>query len=156
FVAVGNGGTILTSTNGTNWTAQVSGTANNLATLIFGNGIYVVVGQSGTVLVSSDAKTWTPGNAGVTIDLTWVSFGNGMFLISGPDTAFGFETILRSVNALTWTSSIPLFKQTYIGESISSDNIESIAFADNEFLMAVSVGLNQNAGDGPVHAEAYF
>ena len=44
FVAVGRGGTILTSTTGVAWTNQVSGTDLSLQDVIFGNGLFVAVG----------------------------------------------------------------------------------------------------------------
>jgi photosystem II stability/assembly factor-like uncharacterized protein len=61
FVAVGDVGTILTTTDGITWTTHSSGlTTNPLPNL---NGVthgayYVAVGDSGTILTSVDANTW--------------------------------------------------------------------------------------------------
>ena len=52
FVAVGVGGTILTSPDGVNWTAQNSGTNNHLRGVTYGNGTFVAVGLGGTILTS--------------------------------------------------------------------------------------------------------
>jgi hypothetical protein len=45
FVAVGKGGTILTSPDGVNWTARTSGTRNDLYGVTYGNGTFVAVGD---------------------------------------------------------------------------------------------------------------
>ena len=52
FVAVGDGGVILTSPDGVNWTARVSGTYNSLFGVTYGNGTFVAVGDGGTILTS--------------------------------------------------------------------------------------------------------
>lgn len=58
FIVVGEGGVILTSIDGDNWTTAASGTVNNLNAIDWscereGNELYVIVGDGGTVL------TWT-------------------------------------------------------------------------------------------------
>jgi len=62
FVAVGDGGTIVSSTDGINWTPQISNSSNNLNGVTYG-GIYVAVGDSGTILTSGNGGTWTPVSA---------------------------------------------------------------------------------------------
>jgi len=52
FVAVGEGGTILTSQNGQNWTPRESGTTQPLYGVTYGNGTFVAVGKNGTILTS--------------------------------------------------------------------------------------------------------
>jgi hypothetical protein len=44
FIAVGESGTILTSSKGTSWFKQTPPTLNNLYDIIYENGMYVVVG----------------------------------------------------------------------------------------------------------------
>jgi hypothetical protein len=52
FVAVGKGGTILTSPDGVNWTAQTSGMRSWLSSVTYGNGLFVAVGLVDTILTS--------------------------------------------------------------------------------------------------------
>ena len=52
FVAVGNGGTILTSPDGVNWTRRTSGTRSWLGGVTYGNGTFVAVGEEGIILTS--------------------------------------------------------------------------------------------------------
>ena len=59
FVAVGDNGTILTSSDGTTWTSRTSGTTEYLRGGAYGNSTLVVVGASGTILTSSDGTTST-------------------------------------------------------------------------------------------------
>src|SRR5690606_20008532 len=54
WVVVGDGGTILTSTNDTTWTSRTSGTTQHLRGVAYGDGLYVAVGLSGTILTSPD------------------------------------------------------------------------------------------------------
>ncbi|MEA3309715.1 MAG: hypothetical protein U9Q70_09425, partial [Chloroflexota bacterium] len=56
FVVMGDDGTILTSSNGANWTADTSGTSNTLSGITYGDGLFVAVGAYGTILTSPDGK----------------------------------------------------------------------------------------------------
>src|ERR1051325_4207560 len=59
YISIGELGTILTSTDGTNWVRRESGTTDTLRDCAYGAGRYVVVGDFGTVLSSTDLVTWT-------------------------------------------------------------------------------------------------
>jgi len=65
FVLVGAGGTILTSTDLTRFTARTSGTSNTLRASTFGGGVRVAAGDydgdgRATLLTSPDGITWLP------------------------------------------------------------------------------------------------
>jgi hypothetical protein len=74
FVAVGSGGTILTSPDGTTWTKRSSATGNNLTDVASSGTGLVAVGDKGTVVTSADGVNW------IALDLP--SLGPGMFLQS--------------------------------------------------------------------------
>ena len=59
FVAVGVNGTILTSDNGTEWTARTSGTTENLNRVAYGDGRYIAVGENATYKYSDNASSWS-------------------------------------------------------------------------------------------------
>ena len=82
FVAVGESGAILTSSDGTAWTSRASGTNHSLCDAAYGNGTFVVVGDGGTVLTSPDGITWTSRISGTDDTLSGVAFGasDGPFL----------------------------------------------------------------------------
>jgi hypothetical protein len=64
FVAVGDGGAILTSPDGVTWTPRTSGTSNTLFGVTYGNGLFVAVGDGGAILTSPDGVNWTPRTSG--------------------------------------------------------------------------------------------
>ena len=68
FVAVGNSGNILTSSDGTSWDNRTSGTSNDLYGVTYENSTYVATGENGTILTSSDGITWTSLFFGFTTD----------------------------------------------------------------------------------------
>lgn len=59
WVIVGMGGRILTSPNGTTWTARTSGVTTNFPACNFGNGLFIVNGATGVFHTSTDGITWT-------------------------------------------------------------------------------------------------
>ena len=54
FVAMGDNGTILTSSDGSTWTSRTSGTSEILYEVTCANSTFVVLGTTGTILTSSD------------------------------------------------------------------------------------------------------
>src|SRR3989442_6022940 len=89
FVAVGFGGTILTSTDGVSWVQRQSGTQNYLKGVAYGNGQYVAVGDSdvfltpGTILTSVDGVNWAQHQSGTTHGLSGIAYGNGPVVAVG-------------------------------------------------------------------------
>jgi photosystem II stability/assembly factor-like uncharacterized protein len=95
FVVVGQNGTILTSTNGTAYTARTSGTAHHLNGVATDNSLLVAVGNTGTILTSSDnGVTWitrtTPGTDNLKSIVwdakhsTWIAGGFGGIIWTSP------------------------------------------------------------------------
>jgi hypothetical protein len=72
YVAVGAGGTVLTSLDGTTWTAQAPLTTNDLTAITFG-GQFVAVGKGGVILTSLDGLAWETRTSGTTNDLLAVT-----------------------------------------------------------------------------------
>jgi hypothetical protein len=61
FVAVGDGGVILASFDGTNWTSNPSGASVILRAVAYGKGNFVAVGDQGTILESTGTIPVRPG-----------------------------------------------------------------------------------------------
>ncbi|MCB1130391.1 MAG: PKD domain-containing protein, partial [Verrucomicrobiae bacterium] len=64
YIAVGDGGTMWRSTNGTSWSPVATGVTQDLPGVTFGNGIFMVVGRDdtnwyGIVHTSPDGVNWT-------------------------------------------------------------------------------------------------
>ncbi len=99
FVAVGDGGRILTSPNGMNWAPRASGTLNGLAGVAWSGEQFAAVGDGGTILTSPDIVTWKARTSGTTANLLAVTWGRDQFV------AVGYPgTILTSPDGVTWTT----------------------------------------------------
>jgi len=125
FVAVGENGTILRSSDGRTWSAANSGTVANLAAAAFGNGTFVVVGDTGTILTSSDGIAWTAQSSGTTNQLDSLAYGGGVFVAGSTD-----GTNLISSNASVWTpSAFP---------ASAGQNSVQVVFGQGVFVAAVT------------------
>lgn len=106
FVAVGDGGIIVLSTNAMNWLRQPSPTTSTLYGLTFGGGRFVSVGDAGSVLQSTNGSDWLSANAGVTNNFRAIAFGNGHFVALTDNSK-----LMRSTDSTTWegsTNGVPI------------------------------------------------
>ena len=105
YVAVGNLGIILSSSDATNWTVRVpsSTTNKNLWGVAYGAAAgftgFVAVGDAKTISTSIDGVTWnTTTSSTITGNMKAITFGNGLFVAVGDG-----GRIFTSLNAVTWT-----------------------------------------------------
>jgi hypothetical protein len=106
YVAVGNNGTLYSSSDGITWTSRTSGFGTTaIFTVAYGNGLFVAAGNSGILTTSTDGITWTArtSNMGsnqiqqvVYANSVWVGVGYG-----GGTTNTG--GIIYSTDGITWT-----------------------------------------------------
>jgi hypothetical protein len=99
YVAVGQEGTVVTSSDGINWTVQDSGQLNNLLSVTYGSAGFLAVGPNGTVLTSPDGVNWTQQNPGTSASFESATFGNGYYLITGANAV-----VMTSPDGVNWTS----------------------------------------------------
>jgi hypothetical protein len=103
-VAVGDNGSIYTSTNGATWTKATSGTTEWLRGVAFGNGAYVAVGENGKILRSTGGNSWSPITSGTTAHLNRVRYvgttGTGQFIAIGNNGV----TLSSATGNAPWTS----------------------------------------------------
>jgi len=77
FVAVGDGGTIQSTTDGITWTTLTSNTTANLRGIAYSGVRYVAVGDGGVLTTSIDAGvTWTAQTIAGAGNLRKIAFGN--------------------------------------------------------------------------------
>jgi photosystem II stability/assembly factor-like uncharacterized protein len=133
FIALGQSGTILTSSDGVTWTSRTSGSSRNLWAVAYGNSTYVVVGGSGTILTSSDGISWTSRSSGTSSPLYGVSFGNNVFVAVGYSA-----TILSSSDGSSWSS-----------RSGAEGQLDTVTYGNGKFI-AVGAAYNKlfSSGDG--------
>jgi len=98
FVAVG-GDQVVTSPDGLNWTPRVSGTANSIQSVAYGNGLLVGVGWSGTVITSTNGTDWISRNPATNVSMMQVVYGNGVFVALWESQD---GSILVSTNGADW------------------------------------------------------
>jgi hypothetical protein len=98
FVAVGQEGTVLTSSDGLNWSGQYSGTLSNLLSVAYGSAGFLAAGPGGTIINSPDGTNWLVQNPGTLGYLENVSYGNGYYLVTGNG-----GVALTSPDGITWT-----------------------------------------------------
>lgn len=102
FIAVGEGGSVLYSTDIATWTAGTSSTTKNLNAVASSGSVAVAVGQDGTIIRSTDGQTWTAATSvpAGTGHLNGVSYaGSGLWVAVGANC-----TVLTSSDGNTWTA----------------------------------------------------
>jgi photosystem II stability/assembly factor-like uncharacterized protein len=89
-VVVGDAGTILTSTDGTNWSLTTLPSSQNLRSIAFGSR-FVTVGQGGAAAFSDDGTTWQLSSVAGSPDLSAVIFAPAMYVAVGALGANAFS-----------------------------------------------------------------
>ncbi|MFD2328353.1 S-layer homology domain-containing protein [Cohnella sp. GCM10020058] len=123
FVAVGDGGAILTSADGENWTKQTLDTTARLSGVAYGDGLFVAVGEGGAVAYSTDGSAWTSGVVADAYLLTSVAYGAGAFVAVGyesdEESASIYEIDKADIDSATtpgdatWTNVTPIGELAY-------------------------------------------
>lgn len=107
-VAVGDNGSIYTSTNGLHWSKATSGTTEWLRSVAFGGNNFVAVGENGKILRSSNSSgtSWNSASPITSQHLNRVRYlgnnGSGFFMAVG-----NTGVALSSASGTTWTSLNP-------------------------------------------------
>ncbi|MBI1175947.1 hypothetical protein GC207_00750 [bacterium] len=122
FVAVGDLGYIMTSTNGLKWNLEVSPTTNQLRSVIYTDQ-FVASGDKGTIITSPDARTWQLTTAGDS-QIEALAYGNDIYMALDSR-----GNLFRSNDARQW---IP------VGDPINKGG-RDMTFGSGLF---VTVGLN--------------
>lgn len=116
FVAVGEGGVVITSADGRLWTRQRTPTSATLRGVAAGDPAIVAVGDGGTILASSDGETWYPRFSAGDGRLNAVAWTGGRFVTVG---ASGREyltgLILISDDGHLWRDRTPVGVRPFYG-----------------------------------------
>jgi hypothetical protein len=132
LVAVGDHGTILTSSNGSNWALQNRRADLPLYGVAYGAGTFVAVGEGGTILSSSDGTNWAYRYSAANTFLNDVTFASGRFFAIGTAPALGTIAMI-STDGINWGRA-PL------GGSLSAQ--QCVTYGNGLFVAA---GLNSIA-----------
>ena len=138
FVGVGEGGTIVTSTNGVTWGAANSGVSAALNGVASGKGNTVAVGNN-TIISSLDTVNWSADTLPVTTTFNGVAFGGNTFVSVG-----GGGTILSSPDGDVWTQQTSQTTSTLAAVAYGSGMF--VAVGGGGALLTSPDGVNWTAG----------
>jgi hypothetical protein len=133
WVACGDVGTLITSTNATNWSVFSADVPAELEGLTYGNGMFVAVGSYGAeaiVVTSTNAETWATQHLPDIGQLRGITFAEGRFLAVGSEPLTGTQRAYVSSNATSWTTLEPL-PNTSGFDAVASGNGRWVIAIDN-------------------------
>jgi len=136
YVAVGESGTLTTSTDGITWTTRTSGFGTtDIEGVTYGDGLYVAVGRDGKLTTSTDGTTWTTRTSGfgATIILG-VIYGDGLYVAVGVS-----GKLTTSPDGTTWTTRTSGF---------GSDYIRGVTYGDGLYVAVGNDGKLTTSTDG--------
>ena len=140
YVAVGEFGTILTSSDSASWTVRQSG-SQPINGVAYGAGTFVVAGHDGRIFTSTDSGvTWNAQSSGTTAHLNAVTYNGTVFVAVGNmliDSNFPFvprAVIVTSPDGITWT---PRYQLLPLGDSL---DLYDVAAGSGGKLAAVGAG----------------
>ena len=141
FVAVGGSGTILTSSDGVNWTSITSGVSAILYDITYSSelGLFVAVGDDGTILTSLDCVTWTVRTSGISTTLYGITYSDDLNLFV---TVGGSGEILTSSDGINWTNRISSVYADLWGIVYSSELNLFVAVGGSGTILTSSDGIN--------------
>lgn len=139
WVAVGNGGTVLFSSNGTSWiTVDPVPTVADLNSVVYDGSYFIAVGNSGTIIRSSDGTVWTSIVSGITANLNGIT--TAVVDMDTVDIAVGNNGAIYLSRDFSSTWTVPT---SYT--AVSSDLI-SVSRYNNLYM---AVGLNGSVLTSP-------
>lgn len=119
LVAVGDNGTILTSSDAAQWSMASSPISTTLWGLASGNGMFIAVGANGAIVSSTNGQDWTQQTSGTAASLSGIAFGNGLFVAVGAS-----DLVLTSTNGTNWVA----------GSTGTGSYLVGVAFANGLFF----------------------
>ncbi len=174
FVAVGKGGSILTSVDGSKWKTETSRTNNTLYGISWSksSGIFTAVGEKGTILGSKDGKIWEPQNSNTEIRILDVVSSETIHIAVGEsglilrlDDGGSWQKIetpgTRTLRSIEWNGSkfvsvgangsivsSPNGSEWALIESGTSSNFQDITWANEKFVAVGREGRIFTSNDG--------
>lgn len=131
FVAVGDEGTILYSTDGANWEAAPKVTTRDLHTVIFANGRFVIGGADRLILTSTNGVSWQPALSGTLGSLFCGTYGNGQYLFAGS------RFLVSSSTGESWTFRTQPFPQVMDGLTYGNGKFVGVGWDSDTYAAAL-------------------
>ena len=153
-VAVGNGGTILVSTDsGQTWTSVQSGTTENLMAINYNGSEFLIVGNNGVYLRSVDANIWelnqiASGDNWQDLAIRGITFSNGKWIAAGDrrpsdDASVRRSVIFREDTTNSWNAVYSSdVNHTWLNDITSNISGQSIAVGNNGRILTSNDGVS--------------
>ena len=119
FVAVGEDGAIVRSSDADGWTEVSSPTVYDLNGVVWSGSVFVVVGDDGTILYSDNGISWTLVNSITSATLYDVAWSGSRFVAIGTS-----GTILYSSDGSSWTAA----------SNPTSNGLSGVAWSGTRFV----------------------
>ena len=130
FVAVGNGGVVIASNDGTGWGDKISNTAYDLNDIIYDGNRFICVGDNGTIGISTNKNYWQPWSqqlpAGTvhpaTFDFKTLKFIDGIYIgiSTVGDMYYSFDLANWNKREVNHTNEIRDIVNTSFGDFAST------------------------------------
>ncbi len=130
YVAVGYGGTVLTSSNGITWTSRTSGTSLGLYSVTYGNGKFVAAGQ--IILSSTNGVNWITRDSGSYV-FEAVAYLNGAFMTVGDN-----GVMKVSADGITWSNR----------NSGTTTTLYGLTYGNGTYVVVGAGGTLRTSADG--------
>ena len=101
YVAVGNLGKIILSSDLENWTNKTQPGIFAYTSIAFNGNLYVAVGAAGVIYTSADLETWTSRTSSTTSNFTKVIYREGKFVAVGASGVVSY-----SADGISWNTSV--------------------------------------------------
>ncbi|MBP1962491.1 S-layer homology domain-containing protein [Paenibacillus aceris] len=157
YVAVGDTGTVVTSSDGTNWSINSTAISEyKLTSVTYGNGVFVAVDEIGTIYLSTtNGASWTSVREDTDnyYSLQSVSYMNGKFYAVGDNS-----TYLESTdNGASWhtvaSSAVPTAASFNINANFQADipvtpsnALKSISVSNRGTALIQGIDFTESAG----------
>src|SRR5262249_38653355 len=82
-VTFGDPDEIYVSTNGADWSRQITRTTNLVSGVAYCNGNFVLHGNAGTLVTSTNGAVWQSRNSGTTNTIDDTAYGSGLYVAVG-------------------------------------------------------------------------
>ncbi|MBF0266494.1 MAG: caspase family protein [Gammaproteobacteria bacterium] len=138
FIAVGDVGTVLSSTDGENWIKQDSKTKSSLYSIAWNTKFWMAVGLDGTILSSTNGIDWQVQHSSTTIALYSIAWHTDTWMAVGVN-----GTILSSTDGINWQAQ----------DSKTTITLHSVAWAGSTWKAVGSNGTILSSSDGVIWQE---
>ncbi|MFO1501780.1 MAG: hypothetical protein U1G07_25955 [Verrucomicrobiota bacterium] len=131
FIAVGDQGVILHSSDGANWEAVPPITTKDLHAVTYANGLFAIGGADRLILTSTNGVAWQKSLSGTLGSLFCGTHGNGQFVFAG--TKF----LVSSFTGDTWNSRLQPFPEVIDGIAYGNGRFVAVGWDSDTYLGAL-------------------